>query len=222
MTAYSRCLLLLLPLSGCARLDAPQSVPLPVFSASAAAAPQDGSLFSPGRPPRFISDLRARDVGDIITVRIIETSSASRKAATDTKRASSIEAGVDGFFGLESKIPMGPTATGQVSGGLTNKFKGAGETSGQSTMSASISMRVADVLPNGNLVVAGSRKVKINSEEQTIFLTGVVRPSDVSPDNIVLSSCVADARIEYYGRGTVGDKQSPGWLARVVDWVWPF
>ena len=188
--------------------------------------PQPGSLYSPGRPTHLVADLRARDVGDIITVKIAETAKASRRASTKTQRSSSVEAGVENALGIAESFLANNSGTldGQnlVKGEMTGKFKGDGETTGESSMMASISMRVAEVLPNGNLLITGSRRVKVNNEDQIIVLSGVVRPADISPDNVVLSSCVADARIEYYGRGVVADKQSPGWLARLVDWVWPF
>jgi flagellar L-ring protein precursor FlgH len=215
-------------LAGCALISPP--LPEPMSSApqpprTAAAPPQPGSLYSPDSPSRLLSDLRARDVGDIITVRVMETSRASRKASTKTDRASEIQGGVDNFLGLAEGFlgnNSGLNGSSLVKGSLGNKFQGSGETSGESTMTAYISMRVVEVLPNGNLVIAGSRRTKINNEDQVIVLSGVVRPADISPDNTVVSSYVADARIEYYGRGVVADKQRPGWLARVVDWAWPF
>jgi flagellar L-ring protein precursor FlgH len=212
--------------AGCAQLrPLPEPMAHPPAPCAAPTPPEDGSLYSANRPSRLFADLRARDVGDIVTVRISETATASRKASTKTDRASSVEAGIDNFFGLmENFVAANPelTASTLAKGSAETKFKGSGETSGSSKMVASISMRVAEVLPNGNLLIAGSRRVKINSEDQVIVLSGVVRPADISPDNVVLSSYVADARIEYYGRGVVADKQTPGWLSRVVDWVWPF
>jgi len=187
--------------------------------------PQPGSLYSPDRPTCIFADLRARDVGDIITVKVSETARASRKASTKANRDSSVEAGMDNLLGLMEGFAAdnsGLTTSSLIKGEASTKFKGDGETLGESSMIASISMRVTQVLPNGNLMVSGSRRIKINNEDQVIVLSGVVRPADVSPDNVVLSSKVADARIEYYGRGVVADKQSPGWLMRVVDWVWPF
>lgn len=189
------------------------------------APPQPGSLYSPDRPTCLFADLRARNVGDIITVKVSETARASRKATTKANRDSSVEAGMDNLLGLMEGFAAdnsGLTTSSLVKGEASTKFKGDGETLGESSMTASISMRVTQVLPNGNLMVSGSRRIKINNEDQVIVLSGVVRPADVSPDNVVLSSKVADARIEYYGRGVVADKQSPGWLMRVVDWVWPF
>ena len=105
---------------------------------------------------------------------------------------------------------------------FTNSFDGSGETSRDESMTASITARVIDVLPNGTLVIQGSREIKVNNENQRITLSGLIRPVDISPDNTILSSYVANARIEYSGSGSVSDKQRPGWLTRFVDFIWPF
>jgi flagellar L-ring protein precursor FlgH len=213
--------------TGCAGLGiqpTPQPT-LPTICEPKFPPPESGSLFTPDRPARLLADLRARDVGDIITVRVDETSKASRSAATSAQRSSTIQAGLDNFFGLAEQLAAKNAhlnTSALIKGSAGNKFAGDGSTSRESTMTANISMRVVEVLPNGNLVIAGSRRIKVNAEDQVIMLSGVVRPADISPDNIVNSSAVADARIEYYGRGVLADKQQPGWLTRIVDWVWPF
>jgi flagellar L-ring protein precursor FlgH len=89
-------------------------------------------------------------------------------------------------------------------------------------MTASITARVMDVTPEGNLYIRGTREVKVNNETQYITLTGMIRPEDISPDNTILSSYIADAKIAYAGSGSVSDKQRPGWLMRAVDFIWPF
>jgi flagellar L-ring protein precursor FlgH len=80
---------------------------------------------------------------------------------------------------------------------------------------------VVEVLPSGNLRIRGQREVKVNREKQTVFLEGVIRPEDISPFNSVVSTQIADARIKYTGRGVLGDVQGPGWLSRIMDWIWP-
>jgi len=77
-------------------------------------------------------------------------------------------------------------------------------------------------LPNGNLAIQGSRQVQVNNENQFINIQGVVRSEDISSNNIVLSTFIADAKIELSGRGVISDKQRVGWLTRILDWVWPF
>ena len=172
-------------------------------------------------------DLRANKIGDLITVNIVETSQANKKATTKTGRESSINAGISNLLGWETKIdkigvPAAFNNEAMFKASMENDFDGTGETTRNETMTASITARVIEVTPNGNLFIKGSRKVKVNNEAQYITLTGLVRPADISPDNTVLSSYIAEAAIEYTGSGPVSDKQSPGWLMRAVDFVWPF
>lgn len=178
-------------------------------------------------------DLRASKTGDLITVNIVETSKANKKATTKTGRDSSLSAGISNALGWENKVKH-LTSFGNAKvrdafdneamfkASMENDFNGSGETSRNETMTASITARVIEVTPNGNLFIKGSRKVKVNNEAQFITLTGLVRPADVSPDNSVLSSYIAEATIEYTGSGPVSDKQRPGWLMRAADFVWPF
>jgi flagellar L-ring protein precursor FlgH len=173
-------------------------------------------------------DLRAREVGDVLTVNIVETAKASKQATTKTGRDSSVDAGVDAFLGYENwakdrlNQAYGFKPEQMVKGSLSSSFEGSGTTVRDEQMTASMSVRVVQVLPSGNLVIRGSRHVRVNHEDQVIVLSGIVRPEDVSPDNTILSSYIADARIEYYGKGVVSEKQRPGWMARVLDVVWPF
>ena len=89
-------------------------------------------------------------------------------------------------------------------------------------MSATISAKVVDLLPNGNLAIEGKREIYINNEKKEILLQGVVRPRDIAYDNSVYSTQVADAKVIYTGIGVIGEKQRPGWMVRLFDIVWPF
>lgn len=193
----------------------------------------DGSLWKSSAYRGLFKDLRAHQVGDLVTVNIVETSRASKKATTKTGRQSSIDAGITNALGWESKI-KNLTSFGKekvrgafsndtmFKANMKNDFNGSGETTRDENMTASITAVVVDVAPNGNLLIRGTREVRVNNENQVITLTGMVRPEDISPDNTVLSSYIADARIAYSGRGPVSDKQRAGWLMRAVDFVWPF
>jgi len=191
------------------------------------------SLWNENFYQEFCKDMRAFRVGDLVTVSIVETSQATKKANTKTARDSSIDAGIDNAFGWENKIKeltsfgnsgvrsaLDPTSLAKAS--IKNNFTGSGETSRDESMTASITARVVDVMPNGNLFIQGVREIKVNNEVQFITLSGLIRPVDISPDNTVLSSYIADAKISYAGRGAVSDKQRPGWLTRVIDFIWPF
>jgi len=185
---------------------------------------EEGSLWSPVTPASYFSDLKARQVGDTVTISIVESATASKNAATKTGRASGLEAS---YSGILDSMTAGMSINGQKIGtdhkvNFSNNFDGSGATTNSSSMNAFITARVMQVLSNGNMVIRGTRQVRINNENQWIFIQGVVRPEDVSSTNVVLSTCIADARIELNGQGAVSDKQVPGWLARTLDWAWPF
>lgn len=168
-------------------------------------------------------DLKARRRGDIITVVISEQASASKQASTGTQRTSTMSAGVPQLLGLE-KTPIKSWADLANLLNLKNdsKFAGSGSTSRQETLQATVSAKVVEVIPNGNLMIEGRRSVKVNNEDQIIVLTGTVRSRDINSDNTVSSAVIADAKINYSGKGVVSDRQSPGWLMNILDKVWPF
>jgi flagellar L-ring protein precursor FlgH len=184
---------------------------------------RSGSVWR-GQLTNLFSDQRAGQVGDILTVRIVEVSQASEKATTDTTRDSETAAHISNFFGLETN-PNGPwkNPTTLINAGMSkNDFSGTGETTRAGSLSATITARVMDVLPNGNLAIEGKREIYVNNEKKEILLQGIVRPKDISYDNSILSTQVADAKVIYTGIGVVGEKQRPGWMARILDFVWPF
>lgn len=170
-------------------------------------------------------DLKARRRGDTVTIVISEVASASKASKTDTTRSSEISAGIPNFMGLEGSKVVSKylgDLTKLISASNSSKFAGNGSTSRDESLKATITARVVDVLPNGNLMIEGRRNIKVNNEDQEIILEGTVRSRDVSPDNTVNSIYVADARISYSGRGIISDQQSPGWLMSIIDKVWPF
>jgi flagellar L-ring protein precursor FlgH len=170
-------------------------------------------------------DMKARRRGDTITIVISETASASKEAKTGTSRDSSVSAGITNLLGLETskfaKSNFADLAT-LINANTNTAFKGAGNTSRQENLNATITARVIDVQANGNLMIEGRRNIKVNDEDQIIVLEGVVRSRDVAPDNTINSIYVADARISYSGRGIISDQQSPGWLMGILNKVWPF
>ncbi len=184
----------------------------------------NGSIWQAGSGG-LTEDFKARRRGDIVTILISETASASKAAKTDTSRATKMSAGVPNFMGLES-AGMFTQNLGDLSKLLNastdSTYAGSGSTSRQETLNATISAKVIDVLPNGNLQVEGRRNVKVNNEDQIIIIDGTVRPADIGPDNVVNSSFLADARITYTGKGIISDRQRPGWLMNIVDKLWPF
>jgi len=197
-------------------LPAPPKAPVPA---------REGTIFRLDQSDLY-QDHRARRVGDILMVKIVETASGSKKATTKTKRESKLSGGIASLFGFETWLKnhnanFTPSST-SLSTNFKNEFDGSGETKRDSTVTATISVRVVDTTPQGNLVIRGIREIRLNNETQHIILSGLVRPEDIAPDNSILSTHIADARIDYAGTGTVSDRQRPGWLARGLDLIWPF
>lgn len=184
-----------------------------------------GSLWQEENGRAYLyEDLRAMRVGDIITVKIVERHKGSKSADTKAERDSTLK---DTFSGKTLGIP-GFTLSGAALNGLSanvaaqNKFGGKGATNREDTLTGTLSAVVTEVLPNGDLRIEGRREVTINSEKQMMRLSGVVRRVDVDTRNTVQSTAIADARIEYTGLGVVDDVQRPGWLVRILDWIYPF
>jgi flagellar L-ring protein precursor FlgH len=211
--------------------------PEPRAAVEARPAPDcDGSLWpASGDIGSLFVDTKARRVGDIVTVRVEESSSATNEANTETGRGSSLEAGIDKLFGLETWWPervldkadndlpkINPFGNPSVQGSLNSTFDGSGKTTRKGDLTAYITCRVTDVMSNGNLRIVGSREVLVNHETQLIILSGVIRPRDIDQDNTILSTFVADAKIAYSGSGIIDDRQRPGWLANMLDSLWPF
>jgi len=211
-------------------------VALATFSSVAPA----GSLWREGYTEErgMFADKRAKRVGDIVTIVVAETASLNNTLNLKTNKES--KAGVDGFVsnllnqiitGLPNTllgrlqkntnsivIPSLPTLP--VSG--ANSYDGGGEINNKQTIGARSAVQVIDVLPNGNLVVEGTREISYSKERQFVSLHGIIRPYDILPDNTVLSSNVADAQIQVVSEGTLTDAQKKGWLLRINDKINPF
>ena len=173
--------------------------------------------------PMF-ADKRATSVGDIITIVVSETSSASKNNETKTEKQSSLSAaiasflyspGASGFLTKKGQLPA-------IKYNADAKHDGAGSINNTETVVAKIAVRIVDVLPNRNLVVEGRRETAFSGEKQTIVLRGTVRQDDVASDNTVFSYNVADATIQIIGKGTVSDTQRKGWFTRIWDKLTPF
>jgi flagellar L-ring protein precursor FlgH len=230
---------------GCAGRSAPAVPQMPPpppseavnsLNAARVAAYQENSLFIAGSGLNgLFLDTKARTAGDIVTVKIEESSKATNKANTKTARDSSLSAGIETFMGVEdwwqdkvlrwlgTNMPkVNPFGSVSVKGGMASEFEGDGSTTRSGDLTAYITCRVTDVMPNGNLRIVGTREVMVNHENQVIILSGVIRPRDIGDDNIVRSIFVSDAKIAYSGSGVIDDRQRPGWMANFLNTVWPF
>lgn len=165
------------------------------------------------------SDRRARQANDLVTVRVVESISASGTADSALAKNSSTGVGVTSLFGIEHAIPTPVDPTSLVGAKSDTQFKGSGSTNRAGELSAVMSARVAEVLPNGYLVLEGIREIEINGERQVVVLTGIIRPADVDARNVVRSTAIAQMRIRYFGRGLFKDNLQPGWLIRMLNKV---
>jgi flagellar L-ring protein precursor FlgH len=184
----------------------------------------EGSLFigENGRSLLFV-DRKARQINDIITIRIVESATASGEATTETERESSVSGSLEALFGFEKTLQnngLNPEAV--VSTSLSSGFDGSGTTARKNSLRATITAVVREVFANGNLYIEGTKEVVINNERQYIIISGVIRPEDIQTDNSITSDLIADARVVYSGTGALADKQRPGLLGRLLDVVWPF
>ncbi|WP_461210498.1 flagellar basal body L-ring protein FlgH [Desulfocurvus sp. DL9XJH121] len=223
-------------LAGC---SAPRSNPAPAPMLTppvAEAVPEQenpGSLFDPAEAHYLYGDNRARNVGDVVLVNIVETSDAKHEATTKSDRDSSIDFGIESWAGKGDAglVPIVGSALGlkgkvgstsMFKAKATNAFQGDGETERKSHITATLAARVVRQVPGGLLQIEGAREIKVNNETQILVVRGLVRAKDISPDNSISSTYLADAKIEYFGEGVLADKQRPGWLTRILDNVWPF
>ena len=185
-----------------------------------------GSLYTQASNTTLYQDLRARKVGDVVTITVSEQAQASSAATTTTSKDKTLSgnftfAGAGtGAAGVAN--PKGQAVFGPYSGQFSSGFKGDASTSKTDSMSAYMTATVIDVMPNGNLLIRGSRWTKVNNEMEQIVLEGMVRPVDISRNNSVLSQNIAEAKIFFVGKGPVTQHQKPGWLNQIIDAVNPF
>ena len=160
----------------------------------------------------LFADKRARDVGDLLTIQLVESTVAQTNAATQVGKESSIGIGVPELFGGPVTVNGRDVLSASASG--SRDFDASGRSTQSNRLQGSVTVTVVQRLPNGNLVVEGSKNLRLNQGDELVQVQGVVRPSDIGPDNSVPSSRVADARIVYGGRGAIAQSNAMGWLGR--------
>jgi flagellar L-ring protein precursor FlgH len=166
-------------------------------------------LYAPGRWPALASDRRASEKGDILTILVYESSTATNRVGSNSKKNIRLDGRITGGSALDESGSL------SIGGGSDNL--GTSMRSGQ--IVAQISAIVEDVAPNGDLLIAGAQQLNINGEKTNIKVRGRVRPADVSAGNVVLSSRLADAAIDYDGRGFVSRSGKPGIVGRIFNWL---
>ncbi len=187
---------------------------------AAALQTSEGSLFlGQGTSASLIRDFKARQVNDVVTIVVSESTQAISAADTTSSKDSSAKAAAANLFGAEKLIKELPNAVDVKS---SSSYKGSGATSRATELSTTVTARVKAVLPNGYLMIEGVRELRLNNENQTIFLTGVVRPEDISARNLVPSGAIAQMEVRVQGRGVVSQPQKPGLLYRILTGILPF
>jgi flagellar L-ring protein precursor FlgH len=177
--------------------------------------PANGSIFQSGYVP-LTSGGRAGAVGDIITIQLVERMNASKSNAASTQR--------NGNVGLSPPTtgPLSIFNPSDIGMGGDQQFKGKGDASQSNALSGEVSVTVAEVYPNGTMLVRGEKMLTLNRGDERVQISGLVRAVDISPDNRVLSTRVANANIRYVGKGEIARASRQGWLQRFFSMISPF
>ncbi len=191
----------------------------------------NGSIYQAGYDVRLFEDSRARRVGDLLTINLTETTTASKQSATELNKSNTTNVtnptilGSTPQFNTPGILPLASNQNNNLGVGLSsnNEFSGDSSSSQSNSLSGSITVTVAEVLPNGYLVVRGEKVTSLNQGHEYVRLSGIIRPVDIRPDNTILSTQVADAQITYTGSGSTADTNKIGWLARFfISSLFPF
>ena len=186
--------------------------------------PSPGSIYTEA-VPGFLEDTRAVRVGDIVLVRINEEADAQGGATTDLSKDTERSGGVGALLGIVPAIQrayptVDPTQLVQLMS--ETSFSGDGQTQRNGRLNGTMAVRVKKLLPNLDLFIEGTKVVMINHEEYHLYLSGVIRPADIGRDNSIASALIADAQVEFTGRGDVADQVERGWLTKILDKISPF
>jgi flagellar L-ring protein precursor FlgH len=179
------------------------------------AAPANGAIFQGGYVP-LTSGGRAGAVGDIITIQLVERTAATKSNAAQTQR--------DGNIGLTPPAtgPLSLFNPSDVAMGGGQQFKGKGDASQSNALSGEVSVTIAEVYPNGTMLVKGEKLLTLNRGDERVQISGLVRAIDIGPDNRILSTRVANAHIRYVGKGEIARASKQGWLQRFFSIISPF
>jgi Flagellar basal body L-ring protein len=200
----------------------PVNMPMP---APQPAEDNPNSLWRPGARA-FFKDIRAKEVGDQLTVRMRVNDSATWNNKTKRERTDNMGMAVDSMFGYEGKLrkifPNEVDNANLVALDSNNKTNGTGDINRKEKLELTFAAMVTQVLPNGSLVIRGRQEVRVNYEMRELLLTGIIRQSDIDADNTISHERVAEMRMAYGGRGTVSDLQQPRWGSQILDIILPF
>lgn len=195
----------------------PELAPLqPVVAAPVTASA--GAIYAAGGNNgglQLYGDRRARDVGDLLTIVLLENTTAQSRATTAVSKESDLSIGSPNLFG--APVTLGGKDILSASANGTRDFSGSGNTAQSNRLVGNLTVQVVQRLPNGNLVVSGQKNLRLNQGDELVQVQGIVRPADIGADNTIASSKVADARIAYGGRGAVAQSNAMSWLGRFFN-----
>ncbi len=184
-------------------------------------APEDGAIYHHATAWSLFTDPKAGRVGDVVTVVLVERTDAKKSANASTSKASSVTIPDPTVFGDTVTLNGRHILSNDVD--AKRDFSGSGGAEQSNELQGSITVTVSEVLPNGNLVVQGEKWIGINQGEEYVRLRGIIRPVDITPDNTIQSTRIANAQLAYRGTGTLAQSSSPGWLSRFFNSsLWPF
>lgn len=176
----------------------------------------NGAIFQVATYRPLFEDRRARHVGDLLTIDLVEKTSARKSSSSSIDRTGSVGGSITALPFVRSSRLDRLAAKGESS----NSFEGKGETGSDNMLTGTITVTVVEVLPNGNLLISGEKQVGVNQNVDVLRFSGVVAPQSIQGDNRVPSNKVADARVEFRGRGDVDRAQTVGWLSRFfLSWL---
>jgi flagellar L-ring protein precursor FlgH len=177
----------------------------------------DGAIYQSGQQIELFADLKARRVGDVLTIRLTEVTNASKSAVTKTSKTTSVNNTGPTIFGKTITAGGVPIFTTTLAG--ADSFDGEGSSTQGNSLAGSLTVTVMEVQSNGNLVVQGDKTLKLNQGDEFVHVSGVVRFADIQADNTVTSDRVSDAHISYSGKGVINSANTMGWLARFFNSV---
>lgn len=158
----------------------------------------------------LFTDKKARRVGDLVTLIIVEQAEATHSASTGSSKGANLNIGP--FTGIIADFPT-------LGAAASDRFEAGGTTRRGGSLRAQMTAKVVEILPNGNLLIEGRQGISINDERQELIVSGIVREQDIRADNTVLSTYLADAQITFTGTGAIGNKQTPGLLTTLFGWL---
>lgn len=191
----------------------------------------NGAIYQSGFDMRFFEDVKARRVGDILVVELVENTDASKSNSTSIEKSTDTTINNPTIFGTSPELdlpgffPLANTDSVNLETSLSSEhgFDGSGSSNQNNAITGNITVTVVEVLPNGNMIVRGEKRMTLNQGNEYIRISGIVRPTDVLANNTIQSTQIADATISYTGEGTVNDSNVIGWLAKFfISAILPF